>query len=345
MRTSAVVIAIAAGTLLQVLPAQTAVQSAAQNTGATGSLPQTPSLPQTSQPQGKEGQAIGAKPAATPTPKQKVQRLMQGKVSKQKRRRHQAATTAVHSAWLTEIIDLDRTKAIKEYDEIIKQSTKKQPEKWIAVARLQELGRLGVLPPEPLATPGQAPTEVRNALKLLSEPFPFAKVLQDPDANTELPPVRPATPLVQDWVRDQIGPTVEERFRRPRGRPRARVPGPEWLRYYARDVMKLELEGNRTRANALRGLYFLDFKPMAVSGSREELYASAMKNLAKVIEEESWPRARNDLREFEKDIRTLVKNQSTPAFGAHRAIELIRRIPYYSEKLLALPKAAATKPK
>lgn len=328
--TSVVMIAIAVGTLLQVLPAQTT----AETTGATGSPQQTL--------QAKPGRDNSAKPAATP--KQKPQKLMQGKVSKQKRRRHQSANTAVHSAWLTEIIDLDRTTATKEYDEIIKQSTKNQPEKWIAVARLQELGRLGVFP-EPLAPPGQAPTEVRKALKLLSEPFPFAKVLQAPDANTELPPVRPATPLVQDWVRNQIGLTEGERFRRPRGRPTARVPGPEWLRYYARDVMKFELEGNRTRANALRSLYFLDFKPMTVTGSREELYATAMKNLAKVIDDESWPRARNDLRKFEKDIRTLVKNQITPAAGARSAIDLIRRIPYYSVKLLARPATTVTKPK
>jgi hypothetical protein len=331
--TAAVVIAIVAGTLLQDLPAQTE--------GTPESLQQT--SPQTTSLQTTTGQANSAKPETTG--KQKPQKLMQGKVSQQKRRRHQSATTAVHSAWLTEIIDLDRKTAIEEYNEIIEQSTKKQPEKWIAVARLQELSRLGVLRPEPLATPGQVPPEVRKALELLSDPFPFAKVLRDPEANTELPPVRPATPLVQDWVRNQTGPTVRERFRPSRGLSTAPVIRPEWLRYYARDVMKLELEGNRTKANALRGLFFVEFKPMAVTGSRAELFATAMKRLAKLIEEESWPRARNDLRKYENDLRTLAKNESTPAAGAHLAIELIRRIPYYSTKLLASPEAAATKQK
>ena len=208
--TAAVVIAIVAGTLLQDLPAQTeGTPESLQQTS-----PQTTSL-QTTSPQTTTGQANSAKPETTG--KQKPQKLMQGKVSQQKRRRHQSATTAVHSAWLTEIIDLDRKTAIEEYNEIIEQSTKKQPEKWIAVARLQELSRLGVLRPEPLATPGQVPPEVRKALELLSDPFPFAKVLRDPEANTELPPVRPATPLVQDWVRNQTGPTVRERFRPSRG--------------------------------------------------------------------------------------------------------------------------------
>ena len=45
--------------------------------------------------------------------------------------------------------------------------------------------------------------------------------------------------------------------------------------------------------------------------------------------------------------RTSVAGACDPllAAGAYRAIELIRRIPYYSEKLLAKPRAAATKPK
>ncbi|MFT4512357.1 MAG: hypothetical protein ACI89X_002133 [Planctomycetota bacterium] len=319
--TSAVVIAIAAGTLLQVLPAQTL--------GAPGSQPQT-------QTQTKTGQANGAKPSNAP------KQLLQGNVSKHKRRRHQSATTAVHSAWLTEIIDLDRATAIKQYEEIIKRSNKKQPEMWIAVSRLQELGRLGFSRPEPLTTPGQPPTEVRKALELLAKPFPYGKVLQAPDANTELPPVRPATPKVQNWVRSQIG---KERFQSTQGLPAVRVIRPQWLRYYARDVMKRELEGDRTKASLLRRFYFVNFKPMTVSGSREQLYATAMKNLARVIEDESWPPARNDLRNFEKHLTTLVQSESEPAEGAHQAIELIRRLPYYSEKLLASPGATITKPK
>lgn len=272
------------------------------------------------------------------------QQLLRSRTSRAKRRLHRSATTQVHSAWLTEIIDLDRTGAIEKYDDILKQNSGKQPEKWIAVSRLRELGRIGVLRPEPLATPNKAPSEVRKALKLLEEPFPFRDVLNEPGTTQELPPLRPATPLVQDWVRDQIGPTVEERYRRPRGRPTRRVPTPEWRPYGARDIIKLEIEGNRTRANALRGLYFIDFQPMKVSGSREKLLKQAMERLAKVIEEERWPRARNDLRTFEKHLQTLAANQSSPQAGAYEAIELIRRIPYYSEQLLA-PEKAPGKPK
>ena len=320
-------ITVATSALLQLLPAQT-------------TNPKPESAREASPPQSSSHQAKPAK-----TGQQAPQSLMQGKVSKQKRRRHQSATTAVHSAWLTEIIDLDRKTAIVKYDKIIKDSTKKQPEKWIAVARLQELSRLGVIQPEPLASPIQAPPDVRDALKLLNEPFPFDQILRDTGSSSELPPVRPATPLVQDWVRNQTGPTVQERFRRPRGRPSAMVIRPEWLRYYARDVMKLELEGNLAKANALRGLFFVKFKPMAVTGSREELFATAMERFAKLIEDETWQRGRTALRKYEKDLRALAKSKSTPTEGAHLAIELIRRIPHYSTKLLGSSEATTTKPK
>tara|TARA_R110002096_G_scaffold19617_17_gene65141 strand:+ start:3352 stop:4395 length:1044 start_codon:yes stop_codon:yes gene_type:complete len=341
---SAVVIAIAIGhgNLSRVLPAQAPgsdstqpqTKSSPQNAGKTGAAgsqapgSQSPE-PSTSGPQSSGPQRSGPQNPAG---------LLQGKLAQKKRQRRQSATTAVHRAWLTEIIDLDRARAIKDYDNIIRQSTNKQPEKWIAVARLQELGRLGVYGPEPLATPKQAPPEVRKALDLLKEPFPYASVLRDPEANTELPPVRPATPLVQDWVRNQIGPTFVERIRRPRGRRAPTGIRPEWLRYYARDVLKRELEGNRTRANALRTLFFVDFKPMKVTGSRVDLYRTAMKRMSKLIDDESWSGGRNDLRKFEKDLASLVKTAANEEAGAHLAIELIRRIPYYSEKLLAAEK-------
>ena len=127
--TSTIMITVATSALLQLLPAQT-------------TNPKPESAREASPPQSSSHQAKPAK-----TGQQAPQSLMQGKVSKQKRRRHQSATTAVHSAWLTEIIDLDRKTAIVKYDKIIKDSTKKQPEKWIAVARLQELSRLGVIQP------------------------------------------------------------------------------------------------------------------------------------------------------------------------------------------------------
>ena len=157
----AIAIAIGHGNLSRVLPAQAPgsdstqpqTKSSPQNAGKTGAVG-----PQTSGPQAQEPQ----NPAG----------LLQGKLAQKKRQRRQSATTAVHRAWLTEIIDLDRARAIKDYDNIIRQSTNKQPEKWIAVARLQELGRLGVYGPEPVATPKQAPPEGRKALDLMKEPFP-----------------------------------------------------------------------------------------------------------------------------------------------------------------------------
>src|SRR5690606_8445945 len=94
-----------------------------------------------------------AEPQAAPRPAGTMQSTR--RLAVPKRRGHQSTTTAVHKAWLKEIIDLDRDGAVTAYNEILRDSPREQPERWIAVARLRELDRLGVRQAEPIASPGQ----------------------------------------------------------------------------------------------------------------------------------------------------------------------------------------------
>jgi len=264
-----------------------------------------------------------------------------------KRRRHQATTTAVHKAWLKEIIDLDRDGAVLAYDNILRDSPREQPERWIAVARLRELVRLGVLRPEPMTSHGQEPPDVKAALALLDEPFPFEDVLRDPDSDDELPPLRPATPLVQSWVRDQIGLTMQERYAA-MVRPQRYSSGEirRWrINDVMRDVMRRELEGNRPQADALRAIYFVNWTPMTVTGPRQEVLKEAMQRLTKWIETEEDSFTRVELRALETGVAKIVEDGDTREDGANNAVELIRRLPNYSSKLLGEPtKDAADKP-
>ena len=250
-----------------------------------------------------------------------------------KRRRHQATTTAIHKAWLKEIIDIDRDSAVDLYDEVIKTSSAEQPDRWIAVSRLRELGRLGVLHPEPLASPSQEPPDVKAALTLLDQPFPYTEVLTHPDSGIDLPPLRPATPLVQDWVRDQIGLTMQERYR---SIPRTAGPrnAGDMRHWREIDILRRDIEGNRPQADGLRALYFRNWKPPVVTGDRGKVLAEALRRLEAWIATEENPFDRQELRRLEKGIKKLAEEGEPSATGAHEAVELIRRLPNYSSRLL-----------
>jgi hypothetical protein len=290
----------------------------------------------------QEGEPTESEQAAS-VPAETKQHKSTHKLPRPKRRRHQSTTTDLHKAWLNEIIDLDRDRAVQAYDEILKASAPEQPDRWIAVARLGELSRLGVLRPEPLAPPGQEPLPVKEALDLLNQPFPYAEVLQNPDSNAEVAPLRPATPIVQTWVRDQMGLTMQERYRSI-VRPQNTRNSGEIRRWREHDIMLREIEGNRPQADALRALYFVNWAPPKVDGSREKVLAEAMRRLRQWIETETSGFILQDLRVLEKGINKLADDADTPEEGANNAVELIRRLPNYASKLLApLPKKMAPK--
>lgn len=246
------------------------------------------------------------------------------------RRLRSAASKALHKAWLSEKLDLNSAAAAGTYDETIKNSTSNMPERWIAVARLEELGRLGVLQPEPRSRPSQVPPAVRKALKRLDTPIPFRDVLDNPDRETDLPPLRPATPRVQDWAREHLEPVFQERIRQERRRrQRQRTTSPEGLRrWQSLDVLRRELQGKRPQARQLRSFYFPTRKPPVVTGKPEDVLKEAEQRLVDWIAAETVSWHRTTLRELQKGLKVEAES------GARNAIRFLQRLPYYSEKLL-----------
>lgn len=246
------------------------------------------------------------------------------------RRQRSTASKALHKAWLMEKLDLNTSAAAGAYDATIKKSTANMPERWIAVARLEELGRLGVLRPEPRSRPTQMPAAVRKALAKLDTPIKYKKVLQNPDVETELEALRPATPLIQEWAHKQLEPVLQEGLLqdyRARLRRRTTAGARERLfRQQAYDVLECELEGKRTQADHLRLFSFPNWKPPEVTGKPEVILAAAKKRLAEWIEEVTW--GRRILRKLQANIVAAEKS------GAGNAISFLQRLPRYSEKLL-----------
>jgi len=246
------------------------------------------------------------------------------------RRLRSRASKTLHKAWLSEKLDLNTKAAASTYDETIKKSTPNMPERWIAFVRLEELGRLGVLKPEPTSRPSQMPPAVQKALKTLDNPIPYESVLANPLRETKLPALRPATPLIQEWARKQVEPILEERLLQDyRARQRERGTSTEWLlRRQAYDILQCELQGKRTQADQLRIYNFPDWKPPVVVGTPEAALEGAKKRLEKWIETEEVSWRRSTLRELQKGIESEAKA------SARNAVQFLQRLPRYSERLL-----------
>lgn len=248
------------------------------------------------------------------------------------RERHRSST-AVHQAWLQENLDLDSRGAIQSYEKLRRTSPTSRPERWIAVARLAELGRLGVIYPEPGTTPMQAPPEVQKALEKLGQPVPWQQVIADPNAPAELPRLRPATEGIMRWGREQIGPTVDQRWMmRWRGRDRSSTGRNRWRnRDAAYSLLEIELEGSPKRAESLRNLMFVGWKPPVLNVGVEAALDRARQRLRQLIEEEGSGRYRRRLEALETRVQQLG------ADSPKDALALLMRLPFLAEELL-LPK-------
>lgn len=254
-------------------------------------------------------------------------------------RRRAATSTAVHEAWLKEVLDLDVRGAAQAYDKIRKTAPRKQPERWLAETRLAELSRLGVASPEPLSIPNRAPAAVRKALQELAEPLPpghLESLLLDPSAVVKFPKLRPASRMTQTWVRNQVGPTViERRIRLMNSRNRNSRGGSsssnnDWrTRWNAIDILRVELEGRRNQAAALRTIYFPSWEPIKVTGAPKENVRKITERLDSWIDEEGLSSQRRAiLRDLRKGIETLAVDDPSAA------VALVSRIPLYAERLL-----------
>lgn len=238
------------------------------------------------------------------------------------------ASTALHAAWLREVMDLDPTGAADDYEQLAKNARSNEPERWLAIARLVELRRFGIAP-GPVLDTAEAPAPVRAALANL--PTLPDEVLQA--LGTEqgrMPQLRTASSAVLEWVRSQLGPTKQSsRIRTDRSRAE---------RIYALDVLQRELEGRQHQAANLRTLYFTDWKAPVVRVPAKEAMATVQANLEAWLAEKDLGQFQHKLLEQLRDALVL-RAQTDPA----SAIELLQRIPLYAERLLGpVPAAPAT---
>lgn len=248
--------------------------------------------------------------------------------------------TRLHEAWLREVLDLDTAGAVGDY-EAIAADRSGRIERWIAVARLAELQRLGL----PVANPGaaaEAPAAVRAALALVT-PLPIAELLRQAQTNpadpTRVPDLRPATLATLTWVRNQSGPSQSERQRQraASGRPRPpqnRNDAERIDRVHASDVVLRELEGKTEQAAGLRELYFPDWKPPAVGEAAPDALARAKVAIDAWLQEADLGQQQQALLgrlRAELDQRTVAD----PA----AALTWLVRLPVYADRLLAAPVA------
>ncbi|MCU0865464.1 MAG: hypothetical protein MUC36_16895 [Planctomycetes bacterium] len=249
------------------------------------------------------------------------------------------ASTAMHAAWLREVLDLDTAGAVREYRHIAGDARPSNLERWLAMARLGELHRIGVDtgPRIPIA---EAPATVRSALQATETTLPIDELLQRLQAEPpeimrrvgteagKMPPLRPATPLVQDWVRSQIGPSLDENLAR-RMQNMSRQPDQRSELSLANDILNLELQGRAALASNRRTLFFANWQPVVAGGDPAAALAKARAEL------ESWSK--------EPDISSLHQrriNDLRQAIDQRAAIDpaamlaLIGRVPVYAERLL-----------
>ncbi len=248
--------------------------------------------------------------------------------------------TRLHEAWLREVLDLDTAGAVGDY-EAIAADRSGRIERWIAVARLAELQRLGL----PVANPGagaEAPAAVRAALALVT-PLPIAELLRQAQTNpadpTRVPDLRPATLATLTWVRNQSGPSQSERQRQRAASGRPRLPqnrndAERIDRVHASDVVLRELEGKTEQAAGLRELYFPDWKPPAVADDAPAALARAK------VAVDAWLQEA-DLGQQQQALLGRLRaelDQRTAADPA-AALAWLVRLPVYADRLLAAPVA------
>ena len=244
------------------------------------------------------------------------------------RERHRAAT-AIHQAWLQENLDLDTRGAIQSYEKVRRTAPPARPERWIAIARLSELARLGVTHPEPPPMPMQAPPEVQQALEALAQPVPWQRIVAAPTADVELPRLRPATEGVMLWGRDQLGPPENTRWMiRMRDRDPTDRGDDRWRnRNAAFTLLDVELE-SAERASALRRLMFIGWKPPVLEGDAAAALERARVRLRDWIASESSNRYSSRLTALQQRVEQLAENDPRDA------VALLMRLPFLAEELL-----------
>lgn len=253
---------------------------------------------------------------------------------------------ALHRAWITEVLDLDGAGAAAQYAKIAREARTAQPERWVAAARLAELQRLGVITP---SAPGLAegPAALRQAL---GETPPPALQVDDllqrlrTTQTTGMPDLteiqenglvlRPLVPGAESWLLNQTGPSLRDR-RRQRMQAFANLSrSPQFSndlqRLYATTIVNAEINGRRSQADALRALYFANWRPPVVAGDASTVVRRAIDVLTTWI-------AEPDLNPWQRTLLTTLREhlerklESAP----EEARNLVARMPRFSERLMA----------
>lgn len=255
----------------------------------------------------------------------------------------QDASTRLHAAWIKEVLDLDVPGAVRDYEAIAADTRPMNLERWIAIARLAELQRAGVPGLKPVAL-AEAPAPIQAAVAPL-RPLEATKLLlqltQEPSLVMQsllteegrIPDLRPITDAAQRWVRGQHGPSFSERqlqrLRTMGGRQRQ----PDQARNgQAFDVLRVELQGKQDQANALRGVYFADWKTTPLKGEPAKLLARTITNLDAWIAE---PNLSAGSRQALKNLREAIELRGTT--DTANMLALLSRLPVIGERLLAEP--------
>lgn len=252
------------------------------------------------------------------------------------------AAPTLQDAWLHEVLDLDLPRAVAGYRRVAADARPGRLERWIAAARLAELHRLQAAPPAP-AQAADLPAPLRPAFAAAEPQLPVAELLArargEPKAALQqlatdagrLPNLRPVVPAAEDWLMGQIGPSLRDRWRQRMATlgNRARSDAQNTTdRLYAADVLRAELQGRTAQADALRTLYFADWKPPTAPGDPAPHVARIRHNLEAMLAENQSPQQAALLRELADAIEQRAA--ASPA----AALQLVLRVPIYAEWLL-----------
>lgn len=252
------------------------------------------------------------------------------------------ATTAkqpaasLHQAWLTEVMDLDSKRAAEIYGEVARDKGPDNLERWVAIARLAELQRLG-LAKAPYTDPKEVPQVLRAPLaaaQLAIDKETLVRHAQSDPAGLlqglggdegKMPLLRPAVSEAQAWLISQVGPNYRDRFRQ----RQSNVPDRRFEnRFWATNVVVAELEGRRSQADEVRALYFTQWRPPAISGDANSNLARVRTNLTTLLRARDMNGSQNLLRRLSEAIETAAATD--PAV----AMALVLRLPYFAELLL-----------
>lgn len=255
-----------------------------------------------------------------------------------------AQRPSLHDAWLREVLDLDVASAAAAYERVAATTGPGNLERWVAAARLGELHRLQAAKDTPVTT-NEPPAPLRATFQALQTPLPTDEMLErvrrEPSAvlqllateSGRLPPLRPAVPAAEEWVMGQIGPSLRDRMRQRMETLANRSRSTDVRRFterlYSLDIVRAELQGRPAQANALRALYFADWRPPETPGEPAAHLQRVSTNLdAWLAESELGPQQQAVLRELKEGIDKQAATE--PA----AALALVKRLPLYAERLL-----------